>query len=492
MELFELTLKEATQKIKKREISSLELTKAFLKRIDQVDEKISAFLDVEKEAALKTAKEIDHKIQKGEYRSPLMGIPVAVKDNILTKGIKTTAGSKILKDYQAIYDATVTKKLKKAGVVLLGKTNLDEFGMGASTENSAFQKTNNPYDLSRVPGGSSGGSAAAVAADECIFALGSDTGGSVRQPAAFCGVVGLKPTYGRVSRYGLIALASSFDQIGPITKTVEDAALVLNQIAGKDAFDSTSASEVVPDYTKELAKEIKGIKIGIPKEYFIKGIDKEVEKLVRAAIDKLKELGAQIQEVSLPYTNYALAAYYIILPAEASANLARYDGIRYGYSALGKEEAVKNLFSVYSRSRANGFGDEVKRRIMIGTYSLSSGYYDAYYLRAQKVKTLVAKDFKEVFQKVDLLATPTTPTVAFRLGEKLDNPLTMYLSDIYTVSANMGGIPAISIPCGMANQLPVGIQLIGKPFAESQILNVAYQYEQATDWHFTPSLSPPL
>lgn len=482
MEPYQLSLTEAAQKIKAKEITSQELTRSCLERISEKDSKISAFLEVDKEKALQTAEAIDEKIQQGEYDSPLMGIPCALKDNIAVQGAKTTAGSKILENYIASYNATVVEKLKAAGLVLLGKTNLDEFAMGSSTENSAFFKTKNPWNQKKVPGGSSGGSAAAVAADECIYALGSDTGGSVREPAAFCGVIGLKPTYGRVSRYGLIALASSLDQIGPITKTVKDCALVLNAIAGKDNYDSTTAFEPVPDYTKDLEKEIKGLKIGIPKEYFIEGMDPEVEKSVKEAIEKLETLGAKIQAVSLPYTEYALAVYHIILPAEASANLARYDGIRYGYSVQ-KEKQIADLFSVYSQSRAKGLGDEVKRRIIMGTFSLSSGYYDAYYLRAQKVRTLVEKDFEKVFKTVDLLATPTTPTVAFNLGEKLEDPLTMYLSDIYNVSANIGGIPAISVPCGLVRSLPVGLQFMGKPFSENLLLRVAYQYEQATTWH---------
>ncbi|MFA6525258.1 MAG: Asp-tRNA(Asn)/Glu-tRNA(Gln) amidotransferase subunit GatA [Patescibacteria group bacterium] len=483
MKLSDLTLKEASQNLKDRKISSVELTREYLDNIEKTEPKISAFLEISKDIAIHSAKEADKKIKKGEYDSSLLGIPAALKDNMLALGTHATAGSKILKNYQSMYDSTVAAKLNESGVVLLGKTNLDEFAMGSSTENSAFQKTKNPWNLKKVPGGSSGGSAAAVAARECVFALGSDTGGSTRQPAAFCGVVGLKPTYGRVSRYGLIALASSLDQIGPITRTVEDSALVLNAIAGQDAKDSTTALIPVEDYTKNLKKDIKGLRIGIPKEYFVGGIDKNVEKNIRAAIKQLENMGASVREVSLPYTDYALAVYYIILPAEASSNLSRYDGIRYGYSIIQDDKNIKDLFSVYSQSRAGGLGDEVKRRIMIGAYSLSSGYYDAYYRRAQKIRELVKNDFAEVFTEVDILVTPTTPTTAFGLGEMVNDPLTMYLSDVFTVSANIGGIPAVSVPCGFSDGLPVGLQFMAKPFAESQLLQVAHQYEQHNSWY---------
>lgn len=483
MKLSELTLKEASQKIQAREISSLELTQEYLSNIEKTESKISAYLEVTRDLAIKGAKSADKKIKEGEHNSPLLGIPAALKDNMLALGTRSTAASKILEEYQSMYDSTVAEKLNSEGMVMLGKTNMDEFAMGSSTESSAFKKTKNPWDLEKVPGGSSGGSAAAVAAQECVYALGSDTGGSVRQPAAFCGVVGLKPTYGRVSRYGLIALASSLDQIGPITKTVEDAALVLNAIAGQDPNDSTTAPVPVEDYTKNLSKDIKGLKIGVPKEYFVGGINKDVEKNVRKSISQLEDLGATVKEVSLPYTDYALAVYYIILPAEASANLSRYDGIRYGYSIMRGDEKIKDLFSVYSKSRAKGFGDEVKRRIMIGTYSLSSGFHDAYYRRAQKIRELVKNSFAEVFTEVDILAAPTTPTTAFSLGEMIDDPLTMYLSDIFTVSANIGGIPAISVPCGFSDSLPIGLQFMVKPFAESTLLRVAHQFEQNNNWY---------
>lgn len=477
---YQLTVAQAIEKLRKREISSQELIKAFLGRIDKVDKKISAFISINSDLANEQARKADEKIAKGEKFSPLTGIPIAVKDNILTEGLKTTAGSKILENYLAPYDATVIKKIKAAGAILIGKANLDEFAMGSSTENSAFKKTKNPWDLSMVPGGSSGGPVAAVAADECLAALGSDTGGSIRQPASFCGAVGLKPTYGRVSRWGLIAMASSLDQIGPVAKTVADSALLLNIISGKDSLDSTSLDKEVPDYTKSLTGKIKGIKIGIPDQYFSKGIDREVEKAVKGAISKLEQLGAKVDRVSLPMTEYALAAYYIIMPAEASANLARYDGIKYGYSTRNKES---NLMDVYLKSRGQGFGDEVRRRIMLGTYALSAGYYEAYYLKAQKVRTKISEDFKKAFKKFDLLVTPTSPTTAFKIGEKIDDPLKMYLSDIYTVPVNLAGLPAISLPCGFVGDLPVGLQIIGPHFSESQILQTAYAYEQNTDWH---------
>jgi aspartyl-tRNA(Asn)/glutamyl-tRNA(Gln) amidotransferase subunit A len=483
MKLNDLTLRELGRQLKDRKISALELTRDYLDRIKQVESKISSFLQVTEELAIQNAELADKKIKDGDYKSPLVGIPAALKDNMLARGTRATAGSKILENYQSVYDSTVAKKLNEAGMVLLGKTNLDEFAMGSSTENSAFQITKNPWDIKKVPGGSSGGSAAAVSAGECAYALGSDTGGSTRQPAAFCGVVGLKPTYGRVSRYGLIALASSLDQIGPITRTVEDSALVLNAIAGQDSKDSTTALVPVEDFTKNLKKEIKGMRIGIPKEYFVSGIDKGVEESVRSAIKQLEDMGASVREVSLPNTDYALAVYYIILPAEASSNLSRYDGIRYGYSIIKDDKDMKELYSVYSKSRAVGLGDEVKRRIMIGTYSLSSGFYDAYYRRAQKIRELVKSDFAEVFTEVDILVTPTTPGVAFNIGEMVNDPLTMYLSDIFTVSANIGGIPAVSVPCGFSDGMPVGLQFMAKPFAESQLLQVAYQYEQNNKWY---------
>jgi len=463
MELKEFTINQLHEGLKKKEFSAVDLAKDYLDEIKKEDNKISAFLTVIEDSAMSQAKEVDEMISKNKDLDILSGIPCAIKDNILVDGIKCTAGSKILENYVAPYDATVVKKLKNLGAVILGKTNLDEFAMGSSTENSAFFTTKNPNDLSRVPGGSSGGSAAAVAGNMCKFALGSDTGGSIRQPASFCGVVGLKPTYGAVSRYGLMAFASSLDQIGPITKTIEDCRAVFNAIKGRDEMDSTSVKleSVNTDF------KIQNLKIGVPKEYFVKGIDPDVEKIVREAIKKYEQMGAKIEEISLPHTEYALACYYIIAPSEASANLARYDGIKYGYSAAGND-----LLSVYLESRERGFGSEVRRRIMLGTYTLSSGYYDAYYLRAQKVRTLIKMDFEKAFQKVDVIFTPVCPTPAFKIGEKTEDPLTMYLSDIFTVSVNMAGLPAVSLPVGKVSNLPVGLQIIGKAFEEDKILSI--------------------
>ncbi len=481
MNLNELTIKQASDGLKKKDFSSVELTKACFKRIKKTDDKIKAFITVTEDIALKQAKEVD---KKGDFSKPLSGVPAAIKDIFCTKDVKTTAASKILENYVASYSGTVIKKLEKQNYILLGKTNMDEFACGSSTETSYFGQTKNPWDLERVPGGSSGGSAAAVAADQCIYALGTDTGGSIRQPASLCNLVGLKPTYGRVSRYGVIAMASSLDQVGPMTKTVEDTAIVLGQIAGLDKNDSTTLDKEIPNYQEEIKKDIKGLKIGVPKEYFIEGMDKGLEETVKKAISKLEDLGAKIIEVSLPHAKYGLAVYYIIMPSELSANLARYDGVRYGFSA--KE---KSLLENYLKSRALGFGAEIRRRIMLGTYSLSAGYYDAYYLKAQKVRTLVKQDFQRVLEEVDCLVTPTSPTVAFKLGEKTDDPLTMYLSDIFTVSINIAGVPAVSIPCGFIKpkngdkELPVGLQIIGKQFDEVTILRAAYNYEQATDWH---------
>jgi len=473
VELRKLTISQAHQGLLKKKFSALELTKAFLDRIKKVDKEISAYLTVTEKLALSQAKKIDDLISVGRNISVLAGIPLAVKDNILIEGIKLSCASKILEDYIAPYDATCIEKLKKLGAVILGKTNLDEFAMGSSTENSAFFPTKNPYDLTRVPGGTSGGSAAAVAADLCCYALGSDTGGSIRQPASFCGVVGLKPTYGAVSRYGLVAFASSLDQIGPITKTAEDAKIVFEAISGKDPKDSTSVESKTPNPKPQIPK----LKIGVPKEYFIKGMDPEVEKVIKTAIKKFENLGAKIEKVSLAHTKYALATYYLITNSEASANLARYDGIKYGLSSSlslsqGEGSNVKTLLDVYLQSRAEGFGDEVKRRIMLGTYALSAGYYDAYYLRAQRVRTLIKEDFDKAFQKVDIILTPTSPTPAFKIGEKIKDPLLMYLSDIFTVSPNLVGLPAVSIPVGFVGKLPVGLQIIGKPFEENKILKI--------------------
>jgi len=442
MKLTDLTITQAHQGLKKKEFSALELCKAYLDRIKERDRGILAFLTINTEKALSQAKKIDDLISAGKEISILAGLPCAIKDNILVEDVKCTAGSKILENYIAPYDATVIKKLKSEGCLILGKTNLDEFAMGSSTENSAFGPTHNPHDLTRVPGGSSGGSAAAIAANECVYALGSDTGGSIRLPASFCGVVGLKPTYGAVSRYGLIAFASSLDQIGPITKTVEDCKIVFEAIRGWDDMDSTSVELSQKRKTKNEKLNLKEIKIGIPREYFIKGIDEEVKKVIEAAIKKYQEMGAKIEEISLPHTEYALPAYYIISPSEASANLSRYDGIKYGYST----KEAKDLMEIYLKSKGEGFGQEVRRRIMLGTYSLSAGYYEAYYLRAQKTRTLVKNDFEKVFEKVDCLLTPVSPFVAFKIGEKVEDPLLMYLVDVYTVSINLAGLPALSLP----------------------------------------------
>lgn len=470
--LEQLTIAEALDKLKKKEVSARELTEAALSRIDAVEETVKAFVTVVRENALAAAAEIDAKRLNGETLGALAGIPMALKDNMCTKGVLTTCSSKILHNFIPPYDATVAELLREAGAVMLGKTNLDEFAMGSSTENSAFFTSCNPWDPTRVPGGSSGGSAAAVAADEACFSLGSDTGGSIRQPAAFCGVVGLKPTYGRISRYGLIAFASSLDQIGPFTKDVRDCALVLNAIAKHDPRDSTSANVETPDYTSFLDGSVKGMKIGVPVEYFAQGIDPDVKAAVRKSIGVLVSLGAEAEEISLPHTGYGIPVYYLIAPAEASSNLARYDGVQYGYRA-----EAENLIDMYRKTRSEGFGAEVKRRIMLGTYALSSGYYDAYYLKALKVRTLIKQDFDEAFNKYDVILTPTTPSTAFVAGT-VEDPLTMYLNDICTIPVNLAGLPAISLNCGFAKGLPVGLQLIGKPFDEGTVLRVAHAYEQ--------------
>jgi len=473
--LNQLTAHEVVDLIKKKKITTYEVMQDIFDRIDKVENLIKAFIIINREEALRQAKEVDVKVKNGEELPPLAGVTVAAKDILVIKGMETTCGSKILKGFIPPYSATVINRLKEAGAIIIGKTNMDEFAMGSSTENSAFFSTRNPWDLERVPGGSSGGSAAAVAVDETHIALGTDTGGSIRQPASFCGVVGLKPTYGRVSRYGLIAYASSLDQIGPITKDVVDCALIMNIIAGHDNKDSTSIDLEVPDYLRSCQEGIKDIKIGVPEEYFVKGIDIEVKDAINKALRVFERLGAKIEVVSLPYTEYALPAYYLISTAEASSNLARYDGVQYGYRA----EDCKDLSSMYERTRSEGFGKEVKRRIMLGTYALSSGYYDAYYLKAQKVRTLIREDFSKAFNKYDILVTPTSPTPAFKLNEKIADPLTMYLSDIYTIPINLAGIPAISLNCGYSkNNLPIGLQIIGKPFKEETILRVAYNFEQ--------------
>ena len=477
MNNMQLTIHEAARLLKEKKISSVELTKRYLERIKQAEPKVKAFTTLTGKLALEQARKADEAIAAGNS-SPMRGIPIAIKDVICTRGVRTTCSSKMLENFVPPYDAMVMEKLNAAGAVMVGKANMDEFAMGSSTENSAFFTTHNPWDLNRVPGGSSGGSAVAVAAGEAVCALGSDTGGSIRQPAGFCSVVGLKPTYGRVSRYGLVAFASSLDQIGPLTQDVTDCALVMNAISGHDKRDSTSVPEPVPDYTKSLKTDLKGMRLGIPKEYYVEGMQPGVASAMKAAIKKLEELGATLEEVSLPHTPYSLAVYYIIAPSEASANLARYDGVKYGYSYKGD-----TMWESMEKTRENGFGPEVKRRIMLGTYALSAGYYDAWYLKAQKVRTLIRREFDNVFEKYDALVTPTSPTVPFKIGEKTDDPLVMYLSDVCTLPINIAGVPAVSIPAGFVDGLPVGMQIIGKHFSEETLLRVAYAYEQATDWH---------
>src|SRR5437899_11753897 len=476
MGLKSLTIDVARAAVQQRKASAVSLAESFYTKIQTDDPKIGAYLTLSKERAFAKAAEIDKLAEKGERLPPLGGVPVAIKDVMVTKGVRTTAGSKILGNYIPPYDCTAVSRLEAAGAIVLGKLNCDEFAMGSSNENSAWKPVHNPRDLSRVPGGSSGGAAAAVAADMTVAALGSDTGGSIRQPASFCGVVGLMPTYGRVSRYGLIAFASSLDHIGPLTRTVKDAAILLRVIAGHDPLDSTSANVPVPDYEADLAKPVSGLKIGVPKEYFGECLDDEVRNAVEAGIAKLRSAGCEIVNISMPHTAYAIPTYYVIATAEASANLARFDSVRYGYRAKG----ARTLSEMYRKSRDEGFGAEVKRRIMLGTYALSSGYYDAYYLKAQRVRTLLARDFRDAFQKVDAIVTPTAPTPAFKIGEKSDDPLSMYLADIYTVTADLAGIPAISIPCGKTKEkLPIGLQILGKHFHEATILRVAHAYEQA-------------
>jgi aspartyl-tRNA(Asn)/glutamyl-tRNA(Gln) amidotransferase subunit A len=480
--LNQLTLSELAGKLSSREVSAREATQACLDQIKRVDGNLHAFLSYDAEDALAQAAAADKDLANGVTfaQKPLLGVPIAIKDVLAVKDQPLNCASKILGDFKSVYDATAIEKLKAAGAVVFGRLNMDEFAMGSSTENSAFGVTKNPWDFSRIPGGSSGGSAAAVAADECILSLGTDTGGSIRQPAALCGCVGLKPTYGRVSRYGLVAFASSLDQIGSFTKNVHDSAKVLEVISGVDAKDSTSMPHPVPNYAAMLDGNIKGLKLGLPKEYMVGGIDPEVKSAVDAAVRQLEKLGAEIVEISLPHTEYAAATYYIIAPAEASANLARFDGIRYGTRVDGPDP-----FQLYCRTRGAGFGAEVKRRIILGTYVLSSGYYDAYYLRAQKVRTLIRQDFLNAFEKVDGIVTPTTPTAAFKIGEKSEDPLQMYLSDVFTISCNLAGICGVSIPCGFTSnpKLPIGLQLLGKPFGEETMLKIAHAYEQSTAWH---------
>lgn len=478
MDLYKLTAHELHDKLVKKEISSVELTENVYSRIDEVEDKVQAYVTLDKENALAQAAKVDAKIAAGEEIAPLAGIPGAIKDNICTKGLLTTCSSKMLANVVPIYDAHVISNLRADDAIFTGKTNMDEFAMGSTTESSYFHKTYNPWNLERVPGGSSGGSAAAIAAGEAIWSLGSDTGGSIRQPASFNGCVGIKPTYGRVSRYGCVAFASSLDQIGPITRDVTDAATVLNCICGKDEHDSTSLPVDVPDFTKALRADVKGLRIGLPKEYYGEGVDAKVKAEIEKAVKKYEELGAEIVDVSLPHTEYAVITYYIIAPAEASANLARYDGVRYGFRAANATSAPE----MTRLSRTEGFGPEVRRRIMLGTYVLSSGYYDAYYKKAMQVRTLIRRDFNEAFEKCDVLLTPTSPVVAYPVDGKMD-PLSIYMLDVTTIPVNMAGLPGISIPCGFADGMPVGMQLIGKVLDEETVLRAAYTFEQATDFH---------
>ncbi len=480
MKLFEKPAHVLHDMLVNKEITSLELTESVLARIDEVEGEVQAYLTVTREEALAQAKAVDEKIAGGEAISFLEGIPGAIKDNICTKGIKTTCASRILQKFVPPYDATVVSKLNAQQPVVLGKTNLDEFAMGGSTENSAYHATHNPWNIACVPGGSSGGSAAAVAAGTAVWALGSDTGGSIRQPASFCGVVGMKPTYGRVSRYGLVAYASSLDQIGPITRDVTDCANILNIIAGRDEMDSTSLDQPVPDFTKALVQDVKGLKIGLPKEYFVKGMDAEVEAAVKAAVKQLEAMGAEVAEISLPNTDYAISTYYLIAPAEAATNLARYDGVSYGE----RVEGAADLVEMMTKTRTQYLGEEVKRRIMIGNYALSAGYYDAYYLKALKVRRLVKEDYDRAFREVDVIICPTAPSVAYKLGEKIDNPLEMYLQDACTVPLNLAGLPGISVPCGYNREnMPIGMQIIGRALDEETLLRVAYTYEQSQSYH---------
>ncbi|RBW70828.1 Asp-tRNA(Asn)/Glu-tRNA(Gln) amidotransferase subunit GatA [Bacillus taeanensis] len=479
MSLFDKSLADIHSLLHKKELSVTDLVDESYKRISAVEDKVQAFTALNEEKARSAAKKLDEALGTDEARGLLFGLPIGVKDNIVTKGLTTTCSSQLLANFEPLHDATVVQQLTKAETITIGKLNMDEFAMGSSTENSGFKKTRNPWNTEYVPGGSSGGSAASVAAGEVYFSLGSDTGGSIRQPAAFCGVVGLKPTYGRVSRFGLVAYASSLDQIGPITTTVEDNAYLLQAISGYDKMDSTSANVDVPDYLSSLTGDVKGLKIAVPKEYLAEGVAEDVKARVREALDKLESMGAVWEEVSLPHTKYATAAYYLIASSEASANLARFDGVRYGVRA----ENAENLLDLYKKTRSEGFGDEVKRRIMLGTFALSSGYYDAYYKKAQKVRTLIKQDFEKVFENYDVIIGPTTPTTAFKIGEKTDDPLTMYANDILTIPVNLAGVPAISVPCGLANGLPVGLQIIGKHFDEQMVYRVAHAFEQETDYH---------
>jgi aspartyl-tRNA(Asn)/glutamyl-tRNA(Gln) amidotransferase subunit A len=487
MDLHSLSIREAHDLLSKKKVSSVELTSAVLDHIHKIDPRINAFVTLADEFALGQARRADERLRSGKNITTLTGIPFAVKDCISTKNIRTTCSSRILENYIPQYNATVINRLFEAGAVLLGKHNMDEFGMGSSCENSAFFNTHNPWDLERVPGGSSGGSAAAVASNMGFFALGEDTGGSIRMPASFCNVTGLKTTYGRVSRYGLIALVSSFDSIGPMARSVYDCAAVLQTIAGQDPHDATSVPAPIPDYLEKMGRPIKGLRLGIPKEYFQPGMEPGVESAIKEAIRGFEELGMEIREVSLPHTNYALPVYYLILFAEASANLARFDGTRFGLSV---DQDAQNIIDLYLQTRREGFGPEVKRRIMLGAYVLSAGYYDAYYLKAQRVRTLLSQDFEAAFEQCDALVAPTCPTTAFRLGEKTSDPLTMYLSDVYVVATNPAGVPSLCVPCGFSNGMPVGMQLIGKPLSEDVLLQVGHAYQSITDWHLKRPLLP--
>ncbi len=476
MELNNLTAHELIKLLNKGDISHIDICNSLIEAKENKDKKINAIVHFDKEKSLERSKAL----KKKDPSKKLWGLPIFIKDNICVKDELTTCSSKILEGFKPPYNATVIEKLLEQGAVLMGKTNMDEFAFGSSTESSCYGTTRNPWDLERIPGGSSGGSAACVAANEAIFSLGSDTGGSIRQPASLCGVVGLKPTYGRVSRYGLIAFASSLDQIGPITKDVEDASLLMNVISGHDQMDSTSVDLPVPDYTSSIKKDIKGLKIGIPKEYFAKGLDSEIKESLKEAIKKISSLGAICEDTTLPHTDFAVSVYYLIATAEASSNLARFDGVQYGI----KSEKASSIIEMYKKTRRLGFGDEAKRRIILGTFALSSGYYDAYYSRALKVRSLMKRDFEKAFKKYDAILTPTSPTPAFKIGEKIQDPLTMYLSDIFTISANLVGLPGVSIPCGFTkNNLPIGLQILGRPFDEEKVLRIAYNYEQATEWH---------
>ncbi|WP_088103301.1 Asp-tRNA(Asn)/Glu-tRNA(Gln) amidotransferase subunit GatA [Halalkalibacter urbisdiaboli] len=479
MSLFDHKMSELHSMLHNKEVKVSELVDESYKRIAEVDDKVKAFLALDEEKARAYAKELDEALGTDEQRGLLFGMPIGVKDNIVTKNLRTTCSSRILENFDPIYDATVVQKLQSAQAVTIGKLNMDEFAMGSSTENSAYQDTKNPWNLNHVPGGSSGGSAAAVAAGQVPFSLGSDTGGSIRQPAAYCGVVGLKPTYGRVSRFGLVAFASSLDQIGPITRNVEDNAYLLQTISGLDPMDSTSANVEVPDFLSSLTGDVKDLKIAVPKEYLAEGVQEEVKQSVLDALKVLEGLGATWEEVSLPHSKYALATYYLLSSSEASANLARFDGVRYGY----RTDNADNLLEMYKQTRSEGFGNEVKRRIMLGTFALSSGYYDAYYKKAQQVRTLIKQDFEKVFEKYDVIIGPTSPTPAFKIGEQVEDPLTMYANDILTIPVNLAGVPGISVPCGFQDGLPLGLQIIGKHFDESTVYRVAHAFEQATDYH---------